>query len=93
MLEFAAQYPTLFTALSGLVGSVLIITSARLKHWVLRREFERRNAAGVEEFSSYEASVRARFLERTVGFLRVLALLAGIYFVALAVASWDGDFS
>ncbi|MDM1376712.1 hypothetical protein [Myroides marinus] len=49
---------TLIVAVFGLFSGVGLI------YWINRRKFYRRNVAGLEGFSSFEASVFIRFLER-----------------------------
>lgn len=45
------------------LGVVLVIAGAVLNTWIDRRRFYRRNAAGIEEFSSYGSAMAARGLE------------------------------
>ena len=56
------------------LGIVLFAAGIGLRYWLGRRAFYRRNAAGVEEFSSYGAATGTHFLEgvgRLVGGLLV----------------------
>ncbi|WP_121967275.1 hypothetical protein [Myroides sp. N17-2] len=47
-----------------IVGILSLILGIGLIYWINRRKFYRRNVAGLEGFSSFEASVFIRFLER-----------------------------
>jgi hypothetical protein len=56
-------------------GILLAVLGYALQYLMNRRAFNRRNAAGVEEFKSYEAAAGTRFLEgagRKVGSLLVI---------------------
>jgi hypothetical protein len=44
-------------------GILLALLGLGLRYWVNRRAFNRRNAAGVELFNSYEAATGNRLLE------------------------------
>ena len=45
-------------------GIILILVGIGLIYWINRRKFYRRNAMGAEGFSSFEASVFTRLIER-----------------------------
>ena len=59
------------------VGILLAVIGLALRYVINRRIFNRRNAAGVEEFTSYGASVGIRLLESIGRLLGLLLLLAG----------------
>lgn len=59
---------------SLILGIVLLIGGISLWYLINRRRFNRRNFAGLEEFSSYEKSWFVTFLER-IGKLVALALV------------------
>lgn len=46
------------------LGIIPLVIGIGLIYWISRRKFYRRNVAGLEGFSSFEASVFVRFLER-----------------------------
>ncbi|TPG65319.1 molybdenum ABC transporter permease [Hymenobacter nivis] len=57
-------------------GILLAVLGYALQYLVNRRAFNRRNAAGVEEFKSFEAATGTRLLEgagRKVGSLLIIA--------------------
>ncbi|WP_264564357.1 molybdenum ABC transporter permease [Flavobacterium sp. N3904] len=62
-----------------LLGIIPLVIGIGLIYWVSRRKFYRRNVASLECFSSFEASVFVRFLERICKWLAygliVLAIL------------------
>jgi preprotein translocase subunit SecG len=45
-------------------GITPLVIGIGLIYWISRRKFYRRNVAGMEGFSSFEASLAIRFLER-----------------------------
>ena len=49
--------------------------------WINKRQFNRRNVAGLEGFSSYEKSVIVRLLEKIGRWVAFLLILAGIVFL------------
>jgi hypothetical protein len=51
------------TPVGLIVGALLVFVATQLQHSVRRRQFDRRNAHGVEVFSSYKTMVRMRFRE------------------------------
>jgi hypothetical protein len=68
----------------ALTGLALFGGGVALKVWVDRRQFYRRNVAGIEEFASYGAAVAARGLE---GLARLGARSAqGVGFILLGFA-------
>lgn len=44
-------------------GLLLLFVGFGLRYFINRRAFNRRNAAGIEEFSSFEAATGNKFLE------------------------------
>ena len=59
-------------------GIVLAVLGYALRYFMNRRAFNRRNAAGVEEFRSFEAATGTRFLEGAGRKLGTLLLVAGL---------------
>jgi hypothetical protein len=49
---------------------IMALTGAGMRYWIKRSRFNRRNAAGIEGFKSYEQM-------RLIGLLEMLGLLAG----------------
>ncbi len=62
-----------------LAGLAFFALAAKLHFWLGRRQFERRNSAGVEEFDGYNAMVKARIKE---GFVFVCGMGVGLSGVA-----------
>lgn len=58
-------------------GVLLIITGIVLKIYFSKSAFERRNQAGIEEFSSYWVMQLVRFLEK----LTTLFIIAGVVLI------------
>lgn len=61
-----------------IVGILSLVLGIGLIYWINRREFYRRNVAGLEGFSSFEASVFIRFLERIGKWLAYALILLSI---------------
>jgi hypothetical protein len=59
-VEFMDAYGT---PVGLIIGTLLVFVATRLQHLVRRRQFDRRNAHGVEIFPSYKAMIRIRFRE------------------------------
>ena len=64
-------------------GLFIALLGFGLRYFINRRAFNRRNAAGVEMFSSYESATGNRFLEglgRLLGFLLIISgLLMAVF--------------
>jgi hypothetical protein len=58
---------------------ILIIAGLFIRHWINRRAFYRRNAAGVEEFSSYSNATLTRFAERVGKLIGFILIVVGIF--------------
>ena len=69
-------------------GVVLALLGIPLLMFVRRREFYRRNQAGIEKFSSYGTMVSTRFLESSVLVLAVTCFFFGLLFVVLGGIKW-----
>ncbi|RZK47379.1 MAG: hypothetical protein EOO59_17920 [Hymenobacter sp.] len=63
-------------------GIVLAILGYALQYLMNRRAFNRRNAAGVEEFKSYETATGIRFLEGAGRKLGSVLLVMGLIMAA-----------
>ncbi|SFT05379.1 molybdenum ABC transporter permease [Sphingobacterium wenxiniae] len=59
-------------------GIVLVIVGIGLIYWINRRKFYRRNGMGAEGFSSFEASVFTRFIERMGKWIAYALIIVGI---------------
>jgi len=59
-------------------GIVLVIVGVGLIYWINRRKFYRRNGMGAEGFSSFEASVFTRFIERMGKWIAYALIIVGI---------------
>src|SRR5699024_4190073 len=60
------------------IGIIALVLGVGLIYWISRRKFYRRNMAGVEGFSSFEASVLVRFLERLGKWIAYALILIGL---------------
>ncbi|WP_010249839.1 hypothetical protein [Myroides injenensis] len=47
-----------------ILAIIFLLSGVGLIYWINRRKFYRRNVAGLEGFSSFEASLFIRFIER-----------------------------
>ena len=63
-------------------GILLVVLGYALRYLMNRRAFNRRNAAGVEEFKSYEAATGTRLLEGTGRKLGTLLIIVGLLLAA-----------
>lgn len=68
------------------VGGAFVVIGWLLTHYVNRRKFYRRNAAGVEEFATYGRSVMIRLYENTVMLGSVVLFAFGILFIVMGLA-------
>ena len=59
-------------------GIVLVVVGVGLIYWINRRKFYRRNVMGAEGFSSFEASVFTRFIERMGKWIAYALIIVGI---------------
>ena len=60
------------------LGIIPLVTGIGLVYWISRRKFYRRNAVGAEGFSSFEASVFTRFIERIGKWIAYALIVVGI---------------
>ena len=63
------------------LGIIPLVIGIGLIYWVSRRKFYRRNAVGAEGFSSFEASVFTRFIERIGKWVAYALIIIGILFI------------
>ena len=63
-------------------GIVFIVLGAIIRIFISRRQFYRRNEAGVEEFDGYGAALVSKSLETILGIGSLLLLFFGLIFVA-----------
>ncbi|AZA97650.1 MAG: molybdenum ABC transporter permease [Winogradskyella sp.] len=59
-------------------GIIVIVIAIVLIYWINRRKFYRRNGMGAEGFSSFEASVFTRFIERVGKWIAYALIILGI---------------
>lgn len=60
------------------MGIIPLVIGIGLIYWISRRKFYRRNAMGAEGFSSFEASVFIRFIERVGKWLAYAMIIVGV---------------
>ncbi|AKH95205.1 molybdenum ABC transporter permease [Elizabethkingia anophelis] len=60
------------------IGIIMLTVGIALYYWISRRKFYRRNVAGIEGFSSFEASVIVRLLERLGRWISYILIIFGI---------------
>lgn len=60
------------------IGIIAFLIGIGLIYWISRRKFYRRNVAGLEGFSSFEASVLVRLVERLGKWIGYLLILIGL---------------
>ncbi len=61
------------------VGILSLLSGIGLIYWINRRRFYRRNVAGLEGFSSFEASLFIRFVERLGKWLAYILILISLF--------------
>ena len=62
-------------------GIIVIVIAIVLIYWINRRKFYRRNGMGAEGFSSFEASVFTRFIERIGKWVAYALIIIGILLI------------
>lgn len=70
-----------------IIGIVCFALAAACGIYIDRQRFNRRNAAGVEEFDSYNAKMKARTAEGITQAIGTVAGLAGM--VCIAKGLWN----
>ena len=72
-------------ATSNLIaGLIILILGIAGKLFVGRREFYRRNEAGVEEFKSYTSAVASTTIERIISFISGIAVVLGLIAIVIS---------
>lgn len=61
-----------------IIGILFLLSGIGLIYWINRRRFYRRNIVGLEGFSSFEASIFIRFIERLGKWLAYVLILFSI---------------
>jgi hypothetical protein len=69
-----------------LFGLLLVVVGIAGRIFVGRRQFYRRNVAGVEEFQGYGSMLGSRFME---GGIRIVSVLIFIVGAVLAIAGYS----
>ncbi|MGG5578136.1 hypothetical protein ACPDHL_12450 [Myroides sp. C15-4] len=62
-----------------ILGILSLLSGIGLIYWINRRRFYRRNVAGLEGFSSFEASLFIRFIERIGKWLAYALILFSLF--------------
>jgi hypothetical protein len=70
------------------LGVVFLVLSIAGRHWVMRRKFYRRNAAGMEGFTDYKDSVIKQSMENFVFGASRISLFLGIVLLLFAYIMW-----
>lgn len=65
------------------IGILTLLSGTGLIYWINRRKFYRRNVAGLEGFSSYEASVLVRLIERIGKWFAVALIIFSLFFFTM----------
>lgn len=60
------------------MGIIPTVIGIGLIYWINRRKFYRRNGMGAEGFSSFEASVFIRFIERVGKWIAYILIILGV---------------
>jgi hypothetical protein len=63
---------------SKITGAVILLIGLILNYKINKRRFNRRNAAGVEQFHSYRHSLLSRWIEKVLSIVAYILILAGI---------------
>jgi len=63
------------------IGILMVTGGLLTQRWVGKRQFERRNASGVQEFRSYDAAVGAQATEKLALVLARLGIFLGLIIV------------
>lgn len=62
-----------------ILAILFLLSGVGLIYWINRRKFYRRNVAGLEGFSSFEASLFIRFIERIGKWLAYALILFSLF--------------
>lgn len=62
-----------------ILAILFLFSGVGLIYWINRRKFYRRNVAGLEGFSSFEASLFIRFIERIGKWLAYALILFSLF--------------
>ncbi|WP_034636054.1 hypothetical protein [Desulfovibrio cuneatus] len=65
----------------AVIGITLIVFTIASGFYLDRQQFNRKNIAGVQEFSSYGSLVKTRIIEGTIKAMSIASGLAGIGFI------------
>ena len=60
------------------IAIILIVVGLVLLYWIGKRNFNRRNLAGLQQFKDYNTALLLILLERLGNIIAVLLILAGI---------------
>ena len=60
------------------LGSIIALIGFGLRYFLNRRAFNRRNMAGLQEFSSFESATATRFVEGIGRLISLVFIIAGL---------------
>jgi uncharacterized membrane protein len=66
-----------------IMGIFLLLIGAALRYWINRRRFNRRNAAGLEGFSTYEHATAIKFVEGIGKLISYALIIIGLLFLLM----------
>lgn len=74
-----------------ILGGIVFFAGIGLRHLIKRRKFYRRNASGLEQFSSYSKNVFIPFLEKVFNLIATILIIAGgLFFFGGILMKWTG---
>ncbi|GAE63321.1 molybdenum ABC transporter permease [Chryseobacterium indologenes] len=66
-----------------IMGIFLLMTGIALRYWINRRRFNRRNAAGLEGFTTYEHATVIMFIEGIGKLISYTVIMVGFLFLLI----------
>ena len=69
-----------------IIGIILVIISLVIRYWLGKKNFERRNAFGVQEFKSYRHALMTRLGENFIHFIFYFLFVTGCFFIIASFA-------
>lgn len=70
-----------------IIGIILFIGGLTIRYTINRRRFNRRGVGGLQHFKNYEHATLLTFIEKVGKLLSGIMLLAGIFFIAVAICN------
>ena len=68
------------------IGIVMFFSGCYGVYWTGKRTFERRNEAGIQEFSSYGKAIGSQALEGLIRIISILAIGLGFFVFCMGLA-------